>query len=70
VLTDRRIRFEDLLFVALLLLPTVFAAARYLQSKSQMELIALHNRLPAVMLAKASAANSWTDANTSIVHRF
>lgn len=67
---DRRTRFDDKLFVALLLLPALFAGARYLESKSQMDQIALHNRLPAVVLAKAPASTEVTAAKASIVHRF
>jgi len=70
VLTDRRTRLDDKLFVALLLLPAVFAGARFLESRSQMDLIALHGRLPAVILASAPASNELAAGQTSIVHRF
>jgi hypothetical protein len=70
VLTDRRTRFDDVLFVALLLLPAVFAGSRYLQSKSQMDQIALRSRPPATILAKAPASAPGAGADTSIVHRF
>ena len=67
---DRPTRFEDLLFVALILLPTTFALARYIESKAEMEQIALHNGLTTVILAKAPTSNPWAGANSSIVHRF
>jgi hypothetical protein len=71
VLNDRRTRLEDQLFIALLLIPAIFAGARFLESKSQMEQIALHNRLPVAILAKAPAPTQLVDAAvTSIVHRF
>ncbi len=66
---DRRTRFDDKLFVALIILPAIFAGARYLDSKSQMDQIALQNKHPAVMVAKASTPAPVTDA-ASIVHRF
>ena len=67
---DRRTRFDDQLFVALLLLPAIFAGARFLESKSQIDQIALHSRLPAVVLAKAPASTHVAGAQASIVHRF
>jgi hypothetical protein len=68
--TDRRTRFDDKLFVALLLLPAVFAGARFLESQSQMDQIALRGRLSVVILARAPASNELAAGQTSIVHRF
>jgi hypothetical protein len=68
VFTDRHTRFDDKLCVALLLLPAIFAGARYLESRAQMDQIGLHCRLPATILAKAPSQLVAT--NASIVHRF
>ena len=67
---DRRTRHDDKLFVLLLLLPVIFAGARYLESKSQMDQIALQSKPPVTALAKASTSAPLTAASTSIVHRF
>lgn len=68
--TDRRTRFDDYLFVAVLLLPVVFAGSRYLESASRMNQIATRNAVPATILAKSLASAQLGAANTSIVHRF
>jgi hypothetical protein len=67
---DRRTRFDDKLFLALLIVPAIFAGARYLESKSQMDQIALQNKAPAVMVAKAAAPAPVTETAAGIVHRF
>jgi hypothetical protein len=70
VLNDRRTRFDDLLFAALLVIPALFAGSRYLDSKSEMDQIALRSKLPAPMLATSAASTQLAAARTSIVHRF
>jgi hypothetical protein len=68
---DRRTRFDDKLFLALLIVPALFAGARYLDSKSQMDQIALQNsKQPVVMVAKAPPPAPMTDKAAGIVHRF
>jgi hypothetical protein len=70
VLSDRRTRFDDKLFVVLLLLPAVFAGDRYLECRAQINRIALHASMPRTLLAKAPALTELAAGNTSIVHRF
>ncbi len=68
---DRRTSFDDKLFLVLLILPAVFAGARYLESKTEMDQIAaLQNKQPAVMVAKASTPTPVTETAAGIVHRF
>jgi len=68
---DRRTRFDDKLFLVLLILPALFAGARFLESKSEMDQIALqNNKQPVVMVAKASTPTPLTDKAAGIVHRF
>jgi hypothetical protein len=67
---DRRTSFDDKLFIALLIVPAIFAGARYLESKSQMDQIALQNKQPVVMVAKAAATAPATNTAAGIVHRF
>ena len=68
---DRRTRFDDKLFLVLLIVPALFAGARYLESKSEMNQIALQNsKQPVVMVAKASTPAPLTDKAAGIVHRF
>ncbi len=68
---DRRTRFDDKLFLVLLILPAVVAGARFLESKSEMDQIALQNsKQPALMVAKASTPTPLTDKAAGIVHRF
>ena len=68
---DRRTRFDDKLFLVLLIVPALFAGARFLESKSEMDQIALQNsKQQALMLAKASTPAPVTDAAAGIVHRF
>jgi hypothetical protein len=68
---DRRTRFDDKLFLILLIVPALVAGARFLESKSEMDQIALHNnKQPVVMVAKTSTQTPMTDKATGIVHRF
>lgn len=68
---DRRTRFDDKLFLVLLIVPALFAGARFLESKSEMDQIALQNKKqPVVMVAKAPTPTPMTDKATGIVHRF
>ena len=66
--TDRRTRSDDKLFLILLLVPALFAGARFLETKSQMDQIALQNKPPVTIVAKASSSTEVMA--TSIVHRF
>jgi hypothetical protein len=66
--TDRRTRSDDKLFLILLLVPALFAGARFLETKSQMDQIALQNKPPVTIVAKASTSTEVMA--TSIVHRF
>ena len=70
MLNDCRTRFDDVLFVVLLVIPAVFAGSCYLESKSQMDQIAVHGRLAAPILATTSASTQLAASKTSIVHRF
>ena len=65
---DRRTRFDDKLFLALLIVPAIFAGARYLESKSQMDQIALQNKPAVTIVANASSPTQAKAA--AIVHRF
>ena len=68
---ERCTRFDDKLFLVLLIVPAIFAGARYLESKSQMDQIALQNKQqPAVMVAKAPPAAGVPQTAAGIVHRF
>ena len=68
---DRRTRFDDKLFLVLLIVPALFAGARYLDSKSEMDQIALQkSKQSVVMVAKASTPSPLTDKAAGIVHRF
>ena len=67
--TDRRTRSDDKLFLILLVVPAVFAGARFFETKSQMDQIALQNKTPATVVAKASTPTQVV-VSTSIVHRF
>jgi hypothetical protein len=68
---DRRTRFDDKLFLVLLILPALVAGARFLESKSEMDQIALqNNKQPVLMVAKASTPTPLTDKAAGIVHRF
>jgi hypothetical protein len=42
--TDRRSFIDDRLFLALLLIPAFFSGSRYLESKAEMDVIAMQNR--------------------------
>ena len=66
--TDRRTRSDDKLFLILLVVPAVFAGARFFETKSQMDQIALQNKPPVTIVAKASSSTEVMA--TSIVHRF
>ena len=66
--TDRRTRSDDKLFLVLLVVPALFAGARFLETKSQMDQIALQNKPPVTVVAKASTSTEVMA--TSIVHRF
>jgi hypothetical protein len=66
--TDRRTRSDDKLFLVLLVVPALFAGARFLETKSQMDQIALQNKPPVTIVAKASTSTEVMA--TSIVHRF
>ena len=66
--TDRRTRSDDKLLLALLVVPALFAGARFLETKSQMDQIALQNKPPVTIVAKASTSTEVMA--TSIVHRF
>ena len=66
--TDRRTRSDDKLFLILLVVPAVFAGARFFETKSQMDQIALQNKPPVTIVAKASTSTEVMA--TSIVHRF
>jgi len=66
--TDRRTRSDDKLFLILLLVPALFAGARFFETKSQMDQIALQNKPPVTIVAKASTSTEVMA--TSIVHRF
>ena len=70
MLTDRRTRTEDVLFLMLLAIPTFFAAQRYFQSEAQMDQIALQNRTPVTVVAAASTSAHAASVSASIVHRF
>jgi hypothetical protein len=49
--TDRRI--EDKLFLVLIAVPALFAAARFVDTKAQMDQIALQAKAPVVLIARA-----------------
>jgi hypothetical protein len=66
--TDRRTRSDDKLFLVLLIVPALFAGARFLETRSQMDQIALQNKPPVTIVAKASTSTEVMA--TSIVHRF
>ncbi len=70
MLTDRRIRTEDVLFLMLLAIPSFFAAQRYFQTEAQMDRIALQNQAPATVVAAAPTSTHVASISTSIVHRF
>jgi hypothetical protein len=70
VYTDRRTRYDDKLFLALILIPAMFAGARYLESKSRMDQIALQNKPPVAAVAKVPAPAPGMIAAASPVHRF
>jgi len=57
-------RTEDKLFIVLIAVPVLFAAARFLDTKSQMDQIALQNKAPVVLVAKASAPLQTIAANS------
>jgi len=65
---DRRTRHDDKLFLVLLAVPALFAGARFLETKSQMDQIALQNKPPVTIVAKASTPTQAKAA--AIVHRF
>ena len=67
--SDRRTRHDDKLFLVLLAVPAIFAGARFFETKSQMDQIALQNKTPAAIVAKASTPTQVV-VSTSIVHRF
>lgn len=64
--TDRS-RTDDKLFLVLLAVPLFFAAARFVDTQSQMDQIALQSKPPVVMIAEvpapleAMAANGVTE---------
>jgi len=55
---------EDKLFIVLIAVPVLFAAARFMDTKSQMDQIALQNKAPVVQVAKAPAPLQTIAANT------
>ena len=59
---------SPLFLLALLVVPALFAGARFLETKSQMDQIALQNKPPVTIVAKASTSTEVMA--TSIVHRF
>jgi hypothetical protein len=61
--TDRR-STEDKLFLVLLAVPALFAAARFLDSKSEMDQIALQSKAPVVQVARSAAPVQTIAANT------
>jgi hypothetical protein len=60
--TDRS-RTDDKLFLVLLAVPLFFAAARFVDTESQMDQIALQNKPPVVMIAEVSAPLETLAAN-------
>jgi len=54
---NRRTRNDDTLFIALLVIPAVFATAFYLQSESQIDRLASLNK-PPVAIAKSETART------------
>ena len=59
-----RSRTEDKLFIILITVPVLFAAARFLDSKSEMDQIALQNKAPVVQVARSAAPSQTLAANT------
>lgn len=60
-----RSRTEDKLFIVLIAVPALFAAARFLDSKSEMDQIALQNKTPVVQVAKVPAPVQTLAVNTA-----
>lgn len=61
--TDRR-STEDKLFLILLAVPALFAAARFLDTEKHMDQIALQNKAPIVQIARSAAPLQTIAANT------
>jgi hypothetical protein len=66
--SDRRTRHDDKLFLVLLAVPAIFAGARFFETKSQMDQIALQSKPAVTIVANASSPTQAKAA--AIVHRF
>ena len=66
--SDRRTRHDDKLFLVLLAVPAIFAGARFFETKSQMDQIALQNKPAVTIVANGSSPTQAKAA--AIVHRF
>lgn len=59
---SRRTRYDDTLFIALLVIPTVFAVAFYLQSESQIDRLASLSKPPVAIAKNAPTRTAAIDA--------
>jgi hypothetical protein len=66
---DRRTRYDDKLFIAMIVIPVLVAGVRFLESKSEMDQIAMQNKPQVTAVAKSNEPTKIA-ANLSIVHRF
>jgi hypothetical protein len=51
--TDRKSLLDDRLFLVLLLVPAMFSASRYLESKAEMDMIAMQNKSAATYVTQS-----------------
>jgi hypothetical protein len=70
VFNDRRTRHDDKLFIALIAIPAIFAVARYFETRSELDQIALQNKPPVVAVAKVPPAQPQAMVAAASVHRF
>jgi len=67
---SRRSRYDDTLFIAVLVIPAIVAGTCYLQSESRIDQIASLNKTPAAVADNVLARTATADASNLTRKRF